>query len=158
PTVTARSRSLARRPRATATPAPAARTSRASRTAASPCTPPAPLLDVLARTALAPARMRCARSPSRRRAPPAHRDCNRSSGRHAGRAARVSTEIANQCDIDQAGRDETRAHRVGLIEAVLDDERAAWLEVRPRRGADAIEECQPVDAAVERDPRLALDL
>ena len=58
-------------------------------------------------------------------------------------------------DLCQPRGDEPLADRIGLIEAVLDDERAARLEVLARRGADPVVERQAVGAAVEREQRLA---
>ena len=58
----------------------------------------------------------------------------------------------------QPRRLEPLAHGFGLVEAVLDDERAAGLEVLARRRANPVVERHAIGAAVEREHRLAPDL
>src|SRR5258706_1382535 len=77
---------------------------------------------------------------------------------HAPRHARVLAEIVYQRDRHHAGRCESLVHRTGLIETVLDHERATGLEMRARLRADAIVERKAIGAAVECQARFTQHL
>src|SRR5262245_37792584 len=60
------------------------------------------------------------------------------------RDARVLAEVADHRHVDKTRGLQSRLHRIGLIETVLDDERATRGEMRARVGADPIVEREAI--------------
>ena len=72
--------------------------------------------------------------------------------------ARNAGQIARADDLREARGHEQRAHRVGLVVAVLDDERAAGRQAGARAGDDARDRPEAVAAGRERPTRLEADV